>query len=323
MIARGTPCSNALALWARSAAGLFALFTGLSAGAQDLDPRGYTWVPTNASLLIAGFSYSEGGVLTDATLPIQDLHATVAAPMLGVAHSFGLFGKTAQALVALPCTFADASALVQGEPTSVHREGFSDMRMRVSILLKGAPAASIQEIAQAERRTIIGASLNVIAPTGQFMSDKLINLGANRWSVRPELALSQPIGSKWLVDVYAGLWLFTNNTSFFPGDAKRSQTPMGTFQGHLSYTIKPRLWVAFNSTFYTGGTSTVNGLEHDDRQSNARVGGTLVLPVGKRHSLKLAASTGAIVRIGANFTTCAIGWQTIWLGKGKPKPPVR
>jgi hypothetical protein len=271
-------------------------------------------------LLIAGFSYSEGGVLTDATLPIQDLHATVATPMLGVAHSFGLFGKTAQALVALPYTFADASAQVLGEPMSVDREGFSDTRLRVSVLLKGAPASGLQEIAQAKHGTIIGASLNVVAPTGQFMSDKLINLGANRWAFRPELALSHPVGTKWLVDVYAGLWLFTNNNSFFPGDLKRSQTPMCTVQGHLSYTIKPRMWVAMDATFYAGGTSTVNDVERDDRQSNTRIGSTLVLPVGKRHSLKFAASTGAVIRVGANFTTYSIGWQTMWLGKVKAKP---
>jgi hypothetical protein len=74
-------------------------------------------------------------------------------------------------------------------------------------------------------------------------------------------------------------------------------------------------------TFYTGGNSSVDGVPMDDRQSNSRIGATMVLPVGKRNSLKFAFSTGAIIRSGADFTTISAGWQTTFLGKPPKNVP--
>jgi Putative MetA-pathway of phenol degradation len=286
--------------------------------AQDLDPRAYANVPVNATFLITGFSLSHGGVLTDPTLPVTDINATIETPSLGAGHSFSLFGRTAQAFVGLPYSWAQVSGKVLEEARSVTRAGLSDMRLRLSVLVRGAPASSVLEIAKAPRRTILGASLTVVAPTGQFFSDKLINLGTNRWAFKPEFAVSHPMGQKWLLDAYAGLWLFTTNDSFYPGTTVRTQAPMGSFQAHLSYNFQRQLWAAFDATFYIGGRTTVSGVGNDDRQANSRVGATLVLPIGRRHSIKLAASTGAIIRIGANFTTLSIAWQTGWAPVPKP-----
>jgi hypothetical protein len=195
------------------------------------------------------------------------------------------------------------------------------MRFRFSWLLLGAPAASIGEIAKAPRKTILGTSLNIVTPTGQYFPEKLINLGTSRWAFKPELAISQPLGKRWLIDFYSGNWLFTKNDSFYPGSSVRTQKPLGSFQGHISYNIKPLMWVAFDCTFYTGGNSSVDGVKMDDRQSNSRIGATMVLPVGKRHSVKFAYSTGAIIRSGADFTSISAGWQTTFLGKqGKNVP---
>ncbi len=87
------------------------------ARAQDLDPRAYVNVPVDITVLVAGFSYSHGAVVTDATSPIQDFKATVATPLLGVGRTFSLFGQTAQALVVVPFSWAWASALVKGQDT--------------------------------------------------------------------------------------------------------------------------------------------------------------------------------------------------------------
>ena len=122
----------------------------------------------------------------------------------------------------------------------------------------------------------------------------------------------------WLLDVYAGLWLFTANDSFYPGASVRTQAPMGSFQAHVSYNVTRKMWAAFNATYYVGGTSTIQGVKNDDRQSNLRLGGTLALPVGRRHSVKLAVSKGAIVRFGTNFTTYSVAWQTGWVSRPKP-----
>jgi len=288
--------------------------------AQDLDPRAYTNVPINARFLIAGFSLSHGGVVTDPTLPVKDLKATIETPSLGVAGSFNLLGKTAQAFVALPYSFAQASGIAVGEAREISRSGLSDMRLRLSVLVRGAPATTVREFAKVPRRTILGTSLTVVAPAGQFYPQYLINLGSNRWSFKPEFAVSKPMGEKWLLDVYAGVWLFTTNSSFYPGTSVRSQDPMGTFQAHLSYNFRRQLWAAVDATYYVGGQTTIEGVGKDDRLNNARIGATVALPVGRRHSVKLAVARGAIIRFGANFTTFSIGWQTAWLARPTPAP---
>lgn len=286
--------------------------------AQDLDPRAYLWLPVKINTLITGYSYSYGGVVTDPTLPIEDLEATVHGASLGYVRTFGLFGLTSSAMVAVPYSWAEASGKVVGQAQSITRSGLADSRLRLTVLLHGAPAAGVAEIMKAtKKKTLVGVSLNVGAPTGEFFSDKLINIGTHRWSFKPEVALSQPIGKRWLIDAYAGVWFFTTNYSFYPGTSTRSQDPMGAFQVHISYNITPRLWIAYNTTYYVGGTSTIDGSIKDDRQSNTRIGLTAVMPVGKSNSIKLAASTGAVVRVGQDFTTFSFGWQHSWFGKSK------
>jgi len=289
--------------------------------AQDLDPRAYARFPVNLTLLVAGFSYSDGGVLIDPTLPIKDLHATVESTTIAVGHTFSLLHQTAQATIVMPFGWAQADAMINGQSQNATRSGFSDLRLRISMLLFGAPALTLAEFAKAQRRTTIGASLTIIAPTGEYFPDKLINLGTSRWSFKPELAISQPFGNRWLIDLYAGIWFFTTNDSFYPGTSVRSQDPMGSFQAHLSYNIKPTMWVALDMTFYTGGMSTVDEVDMHDRQSNSRIGATMVFPLGRLNSVKMALSTGAIIRYGADFTTLSVGWQRTFLGKqGKIVP---
>jgi len=294
---------------------LLALAAPMSA--QELDPRGYTHAPIDGTFLVWGFAASHGAVVTDTTAPIKDLEATIGTPSLGVARSFGLFGKSAQAFVALPYSWAKATGIALGEEREVHRSGLSDMRLRLSVLFRGAPALTLAEFAKAPRRTIVGASLTVVAPAGQFYPQYLINLGSNRWSFKPELAVSKPIGEKWLLDAYGGVWLFTTNETYYPGNAVREQEPMGTFQGHLSYNFTRQMWAALDATFYVGGRTTISGLVREDRQANTRVGGTFAFPVGRRHSVKLAVARGAIIRYGANFTTFSVGWQSAWFPRPK------
>lgn len=289
-------------------------FSVIKTSAQDLDPRAYVRLPIHTTTLITGFSYSKGGVVSDPTLPIKNIKAEVEAGSVGLAHTFNFFGLSSQALIALPYSWAQASGEVGNQQQSITRSGFADMRLRFSVLFLGAPAATLPELMKKpSRKTILGASINLVAPTGQFFSDKLINLGANRWSVRPELALSQPFSKRWLIDIYAGMWFFTDNKTFYPGTSIRSQEPMGAFQGHLSYNVNPLTWVAIDATYYTGGTSTIDGKINDDRQSNLRLGVTAVVPTGKLNSLKFAVSKGAVVRIGQDFTTYSIGWVHSWI----------
>ena len=131
------------------------LAAGAPLSAQELDPRAYTHIPVNGTFLVWGFGVSHGGVVMDPSVPIKDLSATIETPSVGIARSFGLAGKTAQAFVALPYAWGQASGIALGEAREVRRSGLADMRMRLSVLLSGAPALSLAEFVKARRRTIV------------------------------------------------------------------------------------------------------------------------------------------------------------------------
>ncbi len=281
--------------------------------AQDLDPRAYARVPVDATVLIAGFNYTYGSVVLDPTLPIKDLEAKVSSPMLGVARTFSLFGLTSQAYAVLPYSWAEASGKVLGNDSSITRNGFGDTRFRLSVLFLGAPAATVQEFAKSSPQTVLGASLTVTAPTGQFFTDKLINLGTNRWSFKPEIGLSYMVSKQWFIDLYAGAWFFTTNNSFYPGTSVRSQDPLITFQTHVSYNFTPVMWAAIDFTYYTGGQSSIDDVYKDDRQNNSRIGATFNFPISRHSAIKLAYSTGAVIRIGGDFSTISVAFQTAFL----------
>ena len=284
----------------------------ITGSAQDLDPRAYVRVPIDMTLLVTGFGYTYGGVVLDPTSPIQDLEAKVETPMLGIGRTFSLFGLTSQAFAALPYSWAQISGKVFGGDSSVTRSGLGDMRFRISTLLFGAPAVKREEFAKSSPQTVLGASITMIVPTGQYMTDKLINLGTNRWSFKPELGLSYVISERWFLDLYAGVWFFTNNSSYYPGTSVRSQEPLLAFQTHLSYNINPLMWAAINFTYYTGGQTSVNDYYKDDRQNNSRLGASFNFPLSKVSAIKIAYSTGAIIRFGGNFSTISIAWQMVF-----------
>jgi hypothetical protein len=161
-------------------------------------------------------------------------------------------------------------------------------------------------------RLVIGASITMVAPTGQYDPAKLVNVGANRWAFKPELGLSRRWG-RWALDAYGGAWLFTKNDSFFPGGSVRQQNAMASTEFHFGYYARPRLWMTFDSNLWLGGNTVVNGVVHDDRARNSRLGGTVSIPIDRHQSLKFSASHGAIVRIGGNYTSLTAGWQYSWI----------
>jgi len=288
---------------------LLLLVLPLSALAQDLDPRAYARVPINMTFFGVGFGYTYGNVLLDPSLPLKDLDADMESPMFGVGHTMNLFGFTSQVYATLPYAWAQISGKLNGVDESRTRAGLGDMRLRISMLLFGAPPVTLEEFRKGSPDFILGLSLSITAPTGQFFPDKLINIGTNRWSFKPEIGISYPLSKYWFVDVYAGIWLFTNNNEFFPGNSVRSQNPLGSFQTHISYNFNPAMWAAIDFTYYTGGQSSVNGIKDNNDQNNVRVGATFNLPISRSQAIKLAYSTGAIIRFGADFSTISLAWQ--------------
>jgi len=283
--------------------------------AQDLEPKAYSSSPVGAAFLVAGLARSTGSVLTDPTLPVTDVEATVDALVLAAGYTFGMFGKLALVTAAVPYTWADVSGMVGEDARSVSRSGLADTRAKLSVNLIGNPAMGLREYVKAPRKTIIGTSFTLTAPTGEYDRVKLINLGTNRWGFKPEVGVAVPMGH-WDLDAYLGVWLFTDNGEFYPGERVRSQNRVIALQGHTSYTFRPRLWAAADATWYQGGGASLDGGEPTDAMNNSRLGATVSFPMGRFQSLKFAYSSGVAVRTGTNFRTLSVGYQ--WLRFTKP-----
>ena len=278
------------------------------ARAQDLEPKAYSASPVGASFLVLGLSRSSGSILTDPTLPLKDVDAKINGVPVAAGYTFGLLGKLALVTVAVPYAWGDVSGLVFEEARSITRSGLTDARAKFSVNLVGNPAMGLRGFVKAPRKTIVGTSLTVTPPTGQYDGAKLINLGTNRWAFKPEIGIAVPKGP-WDFDAYLGAWFFTDNDDFFPGGRTRSQDRVVALQGHASYTFKPRLGAAIDATWYEGGGASTDGGEPSGAMNNSRLGATVSFPMGRYQSLKVAYSSGVAVRTGTDFRTISVGWQ--------------
>ena len=293
----------------RIASGLSLCLTG-----QELTPRAYLITPTGSNAIILSFGYNTGGILLDPTIPITDLNAQFQTPVLSYYRSLGLFSRSANVSVSVPYGYGHFQGSVLGSDTRISRSGLADSRIRLSVNLHGGPAMKLPEFVKYRERTIIGASITMVTPTGQFDPAKLINPGANRWAFKPEVGFARRLG-KWALDAYGGVWLFTTNSQFYPGTAVRKQNPIASVEFHLGYYFRPRLWASFDSNFWSGGSTVMNGVSNDDGARNSRLGATVAIPVSRHQSFKFTANRGAIVRVGGNFTTVTAGWQYSWIDR--------
>lgn len=299
----------------RPAAAILALLSALCASgvaAQDLEPRAYSNTPIGLNFLLGAYTYTEGGVAVDPTVPLTNAQLDVKGASLAYAHSLGILGKSAKFDIVLPYAWLSGNAEYAGQPVQREVSGWANPRLRVSVNFFGAPALSLKEFADYRQDLIVGASLYVWAPWGQYDSSKLVNIASNRWAFRAELGMSKALG-RWTVELVPGVTFFTDNADFLGGQT-RTQDPVYSVQAHVIYGFASGIWVALDGTYFAGGRTSVDGVPGNDRLSNTRAGLTVAVPVDRNNSIKLYANRGVSTRIGSSFDTLGIAWQYRWGG---------
>lgn len=279
---------------------------GLANG-QDLEPRAYSPAPVGTNFVGLTYSHTSGGFLPDPTLPIQNANLHFNNVNLGYYYAFGLFGRQTSVSLLVPYVWGSGEALVNGTRTRLYRSGLADPVMRLSYILYGSPALRSEDFKKRRHTMIVGASLIITYPLGQYDPKLLVNIGTNRWSFKPQVGFSREL-RKWTFDLYLSGAFFTANPDFFRGHV-RKQAPLALTQVHISHTFRPGMWVAADGIYYTGGRTTVDGVLKADLQQNVRVGLTFALPVQKSQSLKFQYARGAVVRVGGNFSTVSLTYQ--------------
>jgi hypothetical protein len=280
------------------------------ARAQSIEPRAYSAAPTGFNFLIAGYAETCGGLSFDTAVPITDPELKVRSAIFAYARTLDLWGRSGKIDVIVPVNRLRGDALYRGEPIERNVDGLSDPLARLSVILYGARAMTPAQFRGFKQDVLVGASLQVSAPLGQYDESRLINLGSHRWSFKPEVGVSKAAGP-WIVEVKGAVTIFTDNNDFLEGGS-RTQKPLYSAQANAIYTLRSGAWASLDGTFYTGGRSTVNGTLNNDLQRNWRVGATLALPLDPQNSLKFYASRGVSARTGNNYDLLGVAWQHRW-----------
>jgi hypothetical protein len=282
--------------------------------AQNLVPRAYAITPADSNVFIVNYSHLDGGLQFNGSVPITGATADVSVPLLSYYHSFDLLGRSANITIAQPYGFGEFKGTVADVPKSAERNGFLDAGARLSVNLIGGPAMDPAEMAKWRQTVLLGASLEIVAPTGQYNPSKLVNWGNNRWGFKPEIGYSQRFGH-WVLDAYVAGWFFTQNPEYYPGARTLAEATVGAVEAHLSYDFRPGVWVSLDANYWWGGVTSLNGVANlSTDQKNSRVGVTAAVRITRHQSIKLSFSDGAYISYGGNYRNITVAWQYAWLG---------
>lgn len=280
--------------------------------AQELTPRLYWPAPKGTKVFVTGYAYSYGDVLVDRSLPISGVDSRINSGVLAYMQTLGLWGRSTNLLVELPYTWGKTKGFLFGTPAKRDFAGGGDLGITLTVNLLGAPSMTREDFLKyrANPQLILAASLKIIAPTGNYDEDRLINVGANRWATRAQLGSIIPLRPAWLLELSASVWFFGDDDEYLTG--KRDQAPIYAAQVHLIKRLRPGLWASLDLSAFRGGRQTIERVRLDDVQRNAKIGATMVVPFLQRHAIKFSYATGAVTKHGNDFNQFLLSYQMVF-----------
>ncbi len=286
-------------------------FVGLqSLNAQTLEPKLYANIPIGLNFLLVGYGHSEGAIPENSSIGLEKPDLNINSTFLVYGRTFDVLGRNTKFDIILPYSMLDGTAQQYVNPISRNVQGIGDTKARLSFNLLGAPALSPQEFATYQPDTIVGVSLQVTMPTGQYDSSKLINISAHRWAIKPGIGISKTI-KDYTFEFSADAEFYSSNDDFY-SDIKRKQDPIYSTQIHVLYKFRRAMWLGIGTTYYWGGEYFNDDIGTDIKLENTRIGATFALPINKDHSIKLYGNTGINTRYGTDFDGIGVVWQYNW-----------
>jgi hypothetical protein len=282
----------------------------VTARSQELDPGAYWALPNGLNVVTTVAGVSFGDVSFDPSLPVEEASARIGQGVFVFTRALDIAGRSSNIAVQLPIIKGHLEGILRGVPQEANRIGLADPRIRFAVNLYGAPSMTPQEFVQYRLKTVIGASVTVVPPLGNYDDSRLINIGSNRWAAKPELGFSQAFGP-WVFDTMLGLWLFTDNDRYY-GNVTKSQDPIYSTQFHLTYRFRQNIWLAGDANFYVGGRTAVDGDQNKDNFKNSRVGATFSAGINRHSAFRASLSFGAFTTIGGDFVSAVFGYNYAW-----------
>jgi len=280
--------------------------------AQDIEPRRWAQMPIGMNFAGIGIGHVEGDISFDPLLLVEDAKFDMELIGLVYMRSFSLAGRSARVDFSLPYRAGRWEGTVNGEFLHFRRRGFADPRIRLSMLLYGGEALTRKEFASTKRsNTVVGAAISAKMPLGEYREDRLINLGANRWEIKPQLGVTHTRG-KWTGELTGSVFLYGRNNEFWK-ETRLETDPLWALQAHIIYSFKPGLWASISSGYGWGGESTVNGDAKNNPSGNWLSALSFGFPIDRVQGIKIAFLTGRSQKVtGADLDSIALGYSIIF-----------
>jgi hypothetical protein len=282
--------------------------------AQFTNARTYDNTPVGVNQLELGYSYAHSNASIDTSLIVVGAEFNLNQGTIDYTRDFSFFRRLAWVEASVP--FAGLDGSVTGSTIHGSVIGAGDSSYELGTLLKGGSALSVAQFANYKPTTTVGMSLTITAPTGLYHSDNILNLGSDRWSFKPEIAVSHPFGpeQKWEFDVYANAYFYTDNTSYHRVEILRQQALPG-LEGHLSYSLTSRLWASLDTRYSFRGATSVNGINQNNAQQNFILGCEMNVSLSSVNSLVFEFGKAFVHQNGPAATGFAVKYAYSW-GKG-------
>ncbi len=278
--------------------------------AQTLEPKLYANTPIDANVILFGYDHTQGAIPQNQALGIENPNLKIDSAVLVYGRTFGFLGHNAKFDIIFPYSNLSGTAQYYGMDVGRDIIGIGDIKARLTFNLLGAPSLTLDEFASYKQDIIIGISIQTTLPTGQYDKSKLVNIGTNRWAVKPAIGISKQI-SDFTFEFGAEAEFYSTNEDFY-GDIKRKQDPVYSTQVHALYSFQKGIWLALGVTYYWGGEYINDGIGSGNELENTRMGMTFTMPIDKQNAIKIFASTGINVRYGTDFDAITVTWQYSW-----------
>jgi hypothetical protein len=195
--------------------------------------------------------------------PGGDVDATLA--IAGYAHTFSMFDRAAMAAILLPMGRVSGTVTAAGRSFNQSTSGFGDPMVEFNLNVIGPKAQrNIPDAMRYEPGFSVDLLADLAFPIGEYDSNQPLNLGQNRWYGRlgaPIIAQLGPWvpGRRTTLELLPAVWMFGKNDNYVGQTLKTD--PMFQLDAHVTRDLTEHLWASLDVAWYTGGRSTINGVE--------------------------------------------------------------
>jgi hypothetical protein len=219
------------------------------------------------------------------------------------ARNLVLFDRLSSVLLGVAGGSIDVAAEAGGItapflPTSEFSQsasGYADPFIQVDVNLFGTPPMKRNfELYDYEPTLTIDVATMLALPIGAYDSDKLVNLGQNRWygriafPVKYHFGVFSP-GYMKSFELTPSVWLFAENDDFM--GQKMENDPMWQIESHLTSDFTRSLWGSLDLLYRGGFQSKIDGVESGEEIDIGDLGFTLNYQVNDNLGIRTSFSS--------------------------------